>query len=188
MRAAYIAGFTGTATLAAERDFGVPAFGTMAHSFVQAHDTEAAAFRNFAAAWPDNVILLIDTYDTLAAARHMAEVARDLAKHGIVVRGVRLDSGDLIALAKQVRQIFDGSGLGQLQLFASSSVDEYFIAKAVAEGAPIDGYGIGTHLRPLPTSPIWIAPTSFRNMPASRGASARSARRPGRDANRSIAS
>lgn len=145
-RAAYVAGFTGTATLAAERDFGVPAFGTMAHSFVQAHDTEAAAFRHFAEAWPDNVILLIDTYDTLAAARHMAGIARDLAKRGIVVRGVRLDSGDLIALAKQVRQIFDSTGLQQLQIFVSSSVDEYFIAKAVAEGAPIDGYGIGTHL------------------------------------------
>jgi nicotinate phosphoribosyltransferase len=145
-RAAYIAGFTGTATLAAEREFGVPAFGTMAHSFVQAHDTESAAFRNFAAAWPGNVILLIDTYDTLAAARHLAQVAHDLAKRGIAVRGVRLDSGDLIALSRQVRQIFDASGLDRLQIFASSSVDEYFMAKAAAENAPIDGYGIGTHL------------------------------------------
>jgi len=145
-RAAYIAGFTGTATLAAERAFGVPAFGTMAHSFVQAHDTESAAFRSFAATWPDNVILLIDTYDTLAAARHLVEVTHDLAKRSIAVHGVRLDSGDLIALSKQVRQIFDANGLHRLQIFASSSVDEYFMAKAAAANAPIDGYGIGTHL------------------------------------------
>jgi len=145
-RAAYIAGFTGSATLAAERAFGVPAFGTMAHSFIQAHATERAAFRNFAGAWPENVTLLIDTYDTLTAARHMVEVAHELAKVGIKVGGVRLDSGDLIELSKQVRQIFDAAGLDHVRIFASSSVDEYLMAKAVASGAPIDGYGIGTHL------------------------------------------
>lgn len=145
-RAAYIAGFTGSATLAAERAFGVPSFGTMAHSFVQAHATERAAFRNFALAWPDNVTLLIDTYDTLAAAHEIVALSHELAMQGVKVGGVRLDSGDLIALAKQVRQIFDAAGLYELRIFASSSIDEYFMAQAVAAGAPIDGYGIGTLL------------------------------------------
>lgn len=145
-RAAYIAGFTGTATLAAERAFGVPAFGTMAHSFVQAHATEMAAFRTFAAAWPESLILLIDTYDTLAAAHQVAALAHELSGQGIAVRGVRLDSGDLIALSQQVRHIFDSNGLQRLQIFASSSIDEYFMAKVAAARAPIDGYGIGTHL------------------------------------------
>jgi nicotinate phosphoribosyltransferase len=145
-RAAYIAGFSGSATLAAERAFGVPAFGTMAHSFVQAHATEETAFRRFAAAWPGNVTLLIDTYDTIAAAHRVVALAHELAAAGITVGGVRLDSGDLIALSKEVRAIFDAAGLNNLRIFASSSVDEYFLAEAAAAGAPIDGYGIGTLL------------------------------------------
>lgn len=145
-RASYIAGFTGSATLEAERVFGVPTFGTMAHSFVQAHASEREAFRNFAAAWPSNVILLIDTYDTIAAAHDVVRLASELANAGIVVQGVRLDSGDLIDLSKQVRGIFDAAGLRQLSIFASSSVDEHLIAKAAESRAPIDGYGIGTYL------------------------------------------
>jgi nicotinate phosphoribosyltransferase len=145
-RAAYIAGFAGSATLAAERSFGVPSFGTMAHSFIQAHASEHQAFRDFATAWPGNVILLIDTYDTIAAAHEVVRLAAELGRLGIAVQGVRLDSGDLIALSKEVRAIFDAAGLNRLRIFASSSVDEYLIARAVAAGAPIDGYGIGTHL------------------------------------------
>ena len=145
-RAAYVAGFTGSATLEAEHAFGVPSFGTMAHSFVQAHASEHEAFRRFAEAWPSNVILLIDTYDTIAAAHDVVRLARELAGAGIAVQGVRLDSGDLIELSQQVRSIFDAAGLRQLRIFASSSVDEYLMAKAVAASAPIDGYGIGTHL------------------------------------------
>ena len=145
-RAAYIAGFAGSATLAAERAFGVPAFGTMAHSFIQAHASEHAAFRDFAAAWPANVMLLIDTYDTIAAAHDVVRLAGELGRLGIAIQGVRLDSGDLIALSKEVRAIFDAAGLKRLRIFASSSVDEHLIARAVAAKAPIDGYGIGTHL------------------------------------------
>ena len=145
-RASYIAGFTGSATLEAERAFGVPAFGTMAHSFIQAHASEREAFRSFATSWPSNVILLIDTYDTIAAAHDVVGLAGELANMGITIQGVRLDSGDLIALSKQVRGIFDAAGLRHLRIFASSSVDEYLLAKAVRAGAPIDGYGIGTHL------------------------------------------
>jgi nicotinate phosphoribosyltransferase len=145
-RASFIAGFAGSATLAAERAFGVPAFGTMAHSFIQAHASEHQAFRDFATAWPGNVILLIDTYDTIAAAHDVVRLAGELGRLGIAIQGVRLDSGDLIALSRDVRAIFDEAGLARLRIFASSSVDEYLIAQAVAAGAPIDGYGIGTHL------------------------------------------
>ena len=145
-RAAYIAGFSGTATLAAEQIFGIPAFGTMAHSFIQAHASEMDAFRHFAMAWPNNVVLLIDTYDTIAAAHDVVRLARELAGSGTTIQGVRLDSGDLVALSKDVRGILDAADMRQTRIFVSSSVDEYFMAKAVLAGAPIDGYGIGTHL------------------------------------------
>ena len=145
-RAAYIAGFSGSATVAAERAFGVPAFGTMAHSFVQAHAREADAFRRFAETWPRNVTVLIDTFDTLAAAREVVALAPKLAAAGISVRGVRLDSGDMIALSKAVRAILDAGSLPEARIFASSSIDEYFMAEAVAARAPIDGFGVGTYL------------------------------------------
>ncbi len=145
-RASYIAGFAGTATMLAENLFGIPIFGTMAHSFVQVHDDEAEAFENFARARPENPILLIDTYDTAAGAAKVVELAPKLAAEGIDIRGVRLDSGDLIALAKQVREILDDGGLGDLLIFASGGIDETKLAEIVAADAPIDGFGIGTSL------------------------------------------
>ena len=105
-RASYLAGFAGTATVLARKDFGIPIFGTMAHSFIQAHDNETAAFSAFARSRPDNLVLLIDTYDTEAAARKVVQLAPSLKEAGINVRGVRLDSGDLIVLSKHVRRIF----------------------------------------------------------------------------------
>ncbi len=106
-RASYIAGFAGTATVLAGEKFGIPLFGTMAHSFIEAFDDEAEAFETFARARPDNVVLLLDTYDTEAAARKVVELAPRLKSAGIAIRGVRLDSGDLIALSKSVRAILD---------------------------------------------------------------------------------
>ena len=97
VRAAYLAGFTGTATMLAEPLFGVPVYGTMAHSFIQAHEDETLAFERFARARPDQVTLLLDTYDTEAAAKKVVSLAPRLARDGITVRGVRLDSGDLAA-------------------------------------------------------------------------------------------
>ena len=145
-RASFIAGFSGTATLLAEREFGIPAFGTMAHSFVEAHDNEAEAFMRFAQTWPKDVVFLIDTYDTEEGARTVVRLAPDLKRAGVTVRGVRLDSGDLIALSHRVRRILDDGGLREVQILASSSVDEYFMERAATAGAPIDGFGIGTHL------------------------------------------
>src|SRR6516164_1292835 len=145
-RASYIAGFAGTATLLAEKAFGIPTYGTMAHSFVQSFDNEAAAFEAFARARPKNLTLLIDTYDTEAAARKVVALAPRLKAAGIAVGGVRLDSGDLVALSKNVRRILDEGGLGDVTIFASGGIDENSIATMIRAGAPIDGFGIGSSL------------------------------------------
>ncbi len=145
-RAAYLAGFGGTATVAAGRRFGIPLFGTMAHSFVQAHDEETEAFRRFATAQPENVVLLIDTYDTEAAAHKVVALAPELKALGIAIKGVRLDSGDLAAHARRVRRILDGSGLTDTTIFSSGGLDEERLKALIAQGAPIDGFGIGTRL------------------------------------------
>lgn len=145
-RAAYVAGFAGTATTLAEPLFGIPITGTMAHSFVQAHLDETLAFERFARTRPDQVVLLLDTYDTEAAARKVAALAPRLAADGITVKGVRLDSGDLARHARAVRAILDEAGLATVRIFASGGLDEERLRRLTAEGAPIDGYGIGTSL------------------------------------------
>jgi nicotinate phosphoribosyltransferase len=130
----------------AEKEFGIPAFGTMAHSFVEAFDTESAAFESFARSRPKNLTLLIDTYDTEAAAGKVARLAPKLAAQGSKVRAVRLDSGDLIGLSKSVRRILNDGGLTDVTIFASGGLDEDYVAEIVRAGAPIDGFGIGTSL------------------------------------------
>ncbi len=145
-RASYIAGFAGTATLVAEKLYGIPVYGTMAHSFIQAHDDEAAAFENFARSRPKSLTLLIDTYDTEEAARKVVALAPRLMQDGIAVRAVRLDSGDLIALSKSVRRILDEGGLRDVTIFASGGLDEDALLAIARAGAPIDGFGIGTSL------------------------------------------
>src|SRR6516165_7956744 len=145
-RASYIAGFAGTATMLAEKEFGIPTFGTMAHSFIQAYDEETAAFEAFAQSRPENLTLLIDTYDTEAAARKVVALAPRLTAQGITIRSVRLDSGDLIALSKNVRRILDEGGLAAVSIFASGGLDEDNIAEMLRAQAPIAGFGIGTSL------------------------------------------
>ena len=145
-RASYLAGFAGSATVLASPLFGIPVYGTMAHSFVQAHDDEMAAFENFARALPHNVFLLIDTYDTEAAAEKVVRLAPKLARDGIKIKGVRLDSGDLADHAFKVRRILDDGGLQEATIFASGSVDEYVLERLMNKNAPIDGFGIGTHM------------------------------------------
>ncbi len=145
-RAAYLAGFAGTATVMAEPRFGIPIFGTMAHSFVQAHDDETDAFEHFARSRPDAVVLLIDTYDTETGARKAVALARRLAADGIQVKGVRIDSGDLAAHARTVRRILDDAGLDEVNVFASGGIDEDLIRRFVADDVPIGGFGVGTSL------------------------------------------
>jgi len=145
-RASYIAGFAGTATVLAGEEFGIPLYGTMAHSFIEAFDDEAAAFAAFARSRPDNLVLLLDTYDTEAAARKVVALAPRLKAAGISIRGVRLDSGDLVALSRSVRSILDAGGLTEVTIFASGGLDEDALAAFTRANAPIDGFGVGTSL------------------------------------------
>ncbi|MDP6704782.1 MAG: nicotinate phosphoribosyltransferase [Alphaproteobacteria bacterium] len=154
-RAAYLAGFDGTATTAAALLWEIPVMGTMAHSFIQAHDDETAAFEHFAHSRPEAVVLLIDTYDTEAGATKVAALAPRLEAAGIGVQGVRLDSGDLGAHAVAVRQILDAAGLSDVRIFASGGLDETKIGKLVAEAAPIDGFGVGTSLTTSEDAPAF---------------------------------
>jgi len=145
-RAAYIAGLSGTSNVLAEPVFGIPVFGTMAHSYILAHDSEKEAFLHYARSHPENAVLLIDTYDTEQAAKKVVSIAPVLKSEGIAIRGVRLDSGDLAEHAGRVRQILDHGGLNETTIFASGNLDEYKLAEIEAQHAPIDGYGIGTRL------------------------------------------
>jgi nicotinate phosphoribosyltransferase len=143
-RASYLAGFTGTATVLAGMEYGIPIYGTMAHSFVQAHKDETTAFEHFALAQPENAVLLIDTYDTEAAAHKVVALAPSLRQQGITVKGVRLDSGDLADHARKVRRILDEGGLPQTQILVSGNLDEYRLKALVESGAPINMFAVGT--------------------------------------------
>jgi nicotinate phosphoribosyltransferase len=145
-RASYIAGFAGAANVQAGERYGIPIVGTMAHSFVQVHDDEMTAFDNFARARPEGVILLIDTYDTEAGARKVVELAPRLKADGISIRGVRIDSGDLTAMARKVRCILDDGGLKDVIILVSGGIDEDVLAGIMGAAAPIDGFGVGVNL------------------------------------------
>jgi nicotinate phosphoribosyltransferase len=145
-RASYLAGFAGTATVLAGEEFGIPLYGTMAHSFIEAFDDEMTAFEAFARARPDNLVLLLDTYHTETAARKVVALAPRLKAAGITIRAVRLDSGDLVALSKSVRGILDQGGLSDVTIFASGGLDEDSLKAFAKANAPIDGIGIGTSL------------------------------------------
>lgn len=145
-RASYIAGFSGTATVLAGVEYGVPLFGTMAHSFIQAHRTERQAFENFAQFQSQNVVLLIDTYDTEEGAQQVVGVARDLQAQGIKIKAVRIDSGDLVTGSQRVRKILDEADLKDVGIFCSGGLDEYRIQRLMSQSAPIDGFGVGTSL------------------------------------------
>ncbi len=145
-RAAWLAGFAGTATVEAGRRFGIPLYGTMAHSFVQAHGSEADAFRHFVECFRDNNTLLIDTYDTLEGARRVVALAQELRPSGVTIGAVRIDSGGLGDVSRAVRRILDEGGCRETKIFASGSLDEAIVASLVDGGAPIDGFGVGTSL------------------------------------------
>ncbi|WP_426755783.1 nicotinate phosphoribosyltransferase [Myxococcus sp. Y35] len=141
-RAAYIAGVGSTSNVLAGKRYGIPLAGTMAHSYVQAHDDELAAFRAFARVYPE-ATLLVDTYDTLRGVQHVIRLARELGED-FHVRSIRLDSGDLLSLSKAARELLDEAGLQQVRLYASGGLDEDAVATLLAHGAPIDSFGVGT--------------------------------------------
>jgi len=145
-RAAYIGGVAATSNVLAGRLFGIPVRGTHAHSWVQAFDDEQQAFDLYADAQPDNVTLLVDTYDTLAGVAHAIETGRRLAAHGKSLAAIRLDSGDLAYLSIEARRLLDAAGLTDTKIVASNDLDEYTISSLREQGARIDIWGVGTRL------------------------------------------
>jgi nicotinate phosphoribosyltransferase len=145
-RCAFIAGASTSSNVMAGLHYGIPPTGTMAHSYVSAFPREIDAFRAFAHAFPARTILLLDTYDTVAAARKAAVVAKELEARGERLVGVRLDSGDLAALSREVRRILDDAGLSYVRIFVSGGLDEAGIAACLGAGAPIDAFGVGTRM------------------------------------------
>ncbi|MCJ7541840.1 MAG: nicotinate phosphoribosyltransferase, partial [Desulfobacterales bacterium] len=143
-RSTFIAGFAATSNVLAGKIYGIPISGTMAHSYVSAFDNELDAFFAYADTFPDHSIFLIDTYDSVEGARHAAAVAKEMQKRGHTLIGVRLDSGDMVSLSREVRKIFDDAGLYDVKIYASSGFDEFKIAKVISEGATIDAFGVGT--------------------------------------------
>ena len=143
-RSTFIAGFAATSNVLAGKIYGIPISGTMAHSYVSAFDSELDAFFAYADTFPDHSIFLIDTYDSVEGARHAATVAKEMQKKGHTLIGVRLDSGDMVSLSREVRKIFDDAGLLDVKIFASSGFDEFKIAKVISAGAAIDAFGVGT--------------------------------------------
>ncbi|MGZ5781445.1 MAG: nicotinate phosphoribosyltransferase, partial [Burkholderiaceae bacterium] len=153
-RASYLAGFAGTATMLAERLFGIPTFGTMAHSYIEAFDDEAAAFESFARARPQNLTFLIDTYDTEAAAQQVVRLAQWLQEEeNIHIKAVRIDSGDLDIQSRRVRQILDEGDCHDIGIFVSGNLDEYAVQSLLENGAPIDGFGVGTKMNTSSDAP-----------------------------------
>jgi nicotinate phosphoribosyltransferase len=146
-RAAVVGGFDATSNARAARDFNLQPSGTMAHSYVQSHESELAAFRSFAAARPNDCVLLVDTYDTLqSGVPNAITVAREMEKKGQRLKAIRLDSGDLAYLAKRSRAMLDAAGLQEVKIAASNQLDEYVIRSLMSQGAPIDVFGVGTSL------------------------------------------
>ena len=156
-RAAYIGGVTGTATVLAGMMFNIPVVGTMAHSFVQSFDSEYEAFKTYALTYPDDCILLVDTYDTLkSGVPNAIKIANEvLAPIGKKLKGIRLDSGDIAYLSKKARMMLDVAGLVDTKITASNSLDEYSIRSLLDQGAKIDSFGVGENLIVSKNSPVF---------------------------------
>ncbi|MBN2698614.1 MAG: nicotinate phosphoribosyltransferase [Bacteroidales bacterium] len=146
-RAAVIGGFNATSNVRAGRDFDIPISGTMAHSFIQSYDDELSAFRDFAEVHPDDCVLLVDTYDTFKSGLPNAiKVGIEMRERGAILKGIRLDSGDLAYLARESRRMLDEAGLSEVKIAASNQLDEDVIKSLLDQGAPIDLFGVGTSL------------------------------------------
>ena len=145
-RCSYIAGCKGTSNVLAGKQYGIPLFGTMAHSFIMSYKTEIDAFRAFTSTFPDETTLLIDTYDEITGAQNAILIAKELDKLGHKLGGVRLDSGDLAKTSKKIRKMLDNSNLPYVKIFASGDLDEFAITELLEKNARIDSFGVGTKL------------------------------------------
>ncbi|MGV8082780.1 MAG: nicotinate phosphoribosyltransferase [Coriobacteriia bacterium] len=145
-RAAYVGGCAGTSNLLARQRFGIPVGGTHAHSLVMAFDSELEAFLRYSEAMPNNVVLLVDTYDTIEGIRNAIRAGHRLRELGSDLYGIRLDSGDLAYFAKKARRMLDEAGFSATKIYASNELDEYTVASLKEQGAPIDVWGVGTKL------------------------------------------
>lgn len=156
-RATYIGGCTSTACVIADRDYGIPAVGTMAHSWVQMFDTELEAFKKYAEIYADNCTLLIDTYNVLKSGIPNAIKVFDeiVVPRGFRPKGVRIDSGDISYLSKKARKMLDAAGYSDVKIVASNSLDEYIIRDLIQQGAQIDSFGIGERLITSKSDPVF---------------------------------
>jgi putative nicotinate phosphoribosyltransferase len=156
-RAAYIGGCAGTACTICDRDFGVPALGTMAHSWVQLFDSELDAFRAYAREYPANCTLLVDTYNVLKSGVPNAIRAfnEELAPHGYRPAGIRIDSGDITYLSRKARKMLDEAGFPDCKICASNSLDEYIIRDMLTQGACVDSFGVGERLITSASEPVF---------------------------------
>ena len=145
-RSSYIAGCLGSSNVLAGMVYGIPVFGTMAHSFIMSYASELEAFRAFAKTFPMNSTLLIDTYDDLAGLKKAIIVAKELELQGFQLGGVRLDSGELVETSKKIRALLDANALGYVKIFASGDMDEFRISELLSNGAKIDSFGVGTKM------------------------------------------
>jgi nicotinate phosphoribosyltransferase len=145
-RSSYIAGCQGTSNVLAGQVYGIPVFGTMAHSFIMSYPKEIDAFRAFTETFSNKSTLLIDTYDDISGAEKAAVIAKELEAKGCRLGGVRLDSGDLAKTSRKVRKILDAQGLGYMKIFASGDLDEFKIEELLSKGARIDSFGVGTKM------------------------------------------
>ena len=145
-RAAFVGGAEASSNVLAGRVFGIPVSGTMAHSYVMAFEDEVEAFRCFLRDFPQGAVLLIDTFDVEEGARRAAQVAKELAPEGVALSGVRIDSGHLPTLTRSVRKILDESGLEEVAIVLSGDLDEYQIARLIAEDVPVNAFGVGTQM------------------------------------------
>ena len=156
-RASYIGGCAGTACTISDREFGVPALGTMAHSWVQLFDTELDAFCAYAKAYPDSCTLLVDTYDVLKSGVPNAIEAfrREVLPRGFRPKGIRIDSGDITYLSRKARKMLDEAGFEDVKIIASNSLDEYIIRDMLRQGAEVDSFGVGERLITASSTPVF---------------------------------
>lgn len=145
-RASYIVGFVGTSNVMAGMMYDIPIFGTMAHSYITSFEEEIDAFRSYAETFPNNTVLLIDTYDTISGAHKAVTVGKEMLERGEKLRGVRLDSGDMAALSQEVRNVLKQAEMEDVSIFASGGFDEYKITRMMEKKAEIDAFGVGTKM------------------------------------------